>query len=828
MVNNEKIIDHETAVKSGDEYFNNDDMAANIFIDKYALRDDNGNLLEKNPEDMHWRLASEFARIESGKFKKPLSKEEIFSYFDRFKFIIPGGSPMSGIGNKFYLQSLGNCFVIPKPLDSYGGILYTDQQLVQLMKRRGGVGVCIDNIRPRGLATKNSAKTTDGILVFMKRYSNSCKEVAQGGRRGAELIGLSVHHPEIESFIDAKKDLKSITGANVSVKITDEFMKAVKADKEYELRWPVDSKTPRISIMISARKIWDKIIENAWSVAEPGMLFIDTIKQYGLSDQYKVKNNYFEDILSNPCGEIPMGVDSCRLLSENLLSFVKNPYTKDAYFDYELFDEVTVIAQRLLDDMIDLEIECIERILEKIKSDPEPDHIKQLEKETWELFKENCELGRRTGLGITSMGDTFAALGMKYGSPESIKECNKIFKQFAISSMKSSCLMAKELGAFPLYDKNIEKNHLFLERIFEASEEVKDLHSKYGRRNISLTTIAPTGSVSCLTQTSSGIEPVIFLSYTRKRKLNNDQIKDQKYTIDEHGDKWEENIINHHGLNRWMEITGETDIKKSPYYGATSKDIDWLASVEIQATAQKWISHSISKTANLPKDASKELVSEIYMKAWESKCKGFTIYREGSRDAVIKDNAVKEEKNKIKIKRTDAPKRPESLDCEVYHVKITKRLDKQRTLEYIVAIGLFEGEPYEVFAFENGKLDKKYTYGKTVKSARGKYHIEFEDGTKLLDITKDQTADEEIITRAFSQELRHGVPVAYLVQQIEKTREEMTSFVKSIGRALKKHIKEGERVSGEECEACAKKGNKGELIRSDGCVKCLICGWSKC
>ena len=815
-----KKYTYEEALSSSIEYFNGDELAAKVFIDKYALKNNEGEILEKTPEDMHWRLAKEFARIEKKKFKEPYSEQFIFDLLHKFKYIVPQGSPMSAIGNKYQVQSLGNCFVIPSPLDSYGGICYTDQQLVQLMKRRAGVGFDISNIRPKGMPTKNAAKTTDGIAIFMERFSNSCREVAQNGRRGAEIQSLSVHHPEIETFINIKRNLDKVTGANISIKITDEFMEAVKAGKEYEQRWPVNSKNPVVSKMCDAKSIWDKIVDSNHASAEPGLLFIDTIQNYSLSDPYKDIDSSFEDISTNPCSEIPMGVDSCRLLIINLLGYISNPFTDKASFDYDLFSEHSKIAQRLMDDIIDLELEIMDKILDKIKSDPEPEHIKKIEIDTWEQFKKNCINGRRTGLGITALGDTLASLNIKYGSKESILETEKIYKILCLSSFESSCLMAEEIGPFPLWNEKIEKNNMFLNRILDASPKIKELHNKFGRRNISLTTTAPAGSVSILTQSTSGIEPVFMVSYIRRRKIDSSKKGAKVDFVDSLGDQWEENEIYHHNFKKWMEISGETDIKLSPYFEATSNNIDWEASVDILSAAQKWVSHSISKTCNVPNDTPKSLMSKIYMKAWESKCKGFTVYRDGCRSGVLISSDKKEESNKIQ--KTIAPKRSKVLNGCVHHFTL-------KSQRYYVAVGLIDTDVYEVFAALNHDHDGEIIIPKDVKTgvirkeSKGKYFFDYNDNS--IDLTNGHT-DENVdaLTRIVSTALRHGADISFVVHQLEKTKGSLVSFAKFLARALKKHIPDGTEVHGEECPEC--KNNK--LVREDGCIKCPSCGWTKC
>lgn len=1194
------IYTDDEAKQKSTEYFNGDTLAADAFLSKYALRNEKEELLESTPKDMHKRLAREFARIEKNKydarsyinnenefetkFNNPLSEDFIFQLFNKFKYLIPQGSPSAAIGNDYLYQSLGNCFTLGEhPYDSYAGILYADQMLVQLSKRRCGVGLSLDKIRPKGLPTKNAARTTDGIGVFMQRFSNSTREVAQSGRRGALLQGLSVHHPEIETFINIKRDLTKVTGANISVVLTDEFMLAVKNNEEYEQRWPVEGSKPVITKKVKAKTIWNQIIDAAWSSAEPGLLFIDRARQYGLAHQYGVKDVRFKDIITNPslegntkvwtdrgifpikklvnktinvkningdvvsaycsfsgkkqlykitftnnqtvyctgehqwpvlntsghiinpqngrilkqttdkltagykvyfpfnnnlsfgeeklsekegfivgwslgdgwksyhktqktyqrgfvfaqeeyyigekvlnytnslakiksnlrqdhdtksytycttdskvldnfnrlgnpnkkeglpktiwtnglpfikgvidglfssdgsitvrnklttstitltsvhqklvkdvrkllsffgiksnifksknkskfpkynsnpdkiyirydlvisgihcnkftetfnlsskskqkkleeiflkdntsyknnreylliksvektslkrdtfditvndntntfltevgitgnCGELWIGLDSCRLFLINLYSYVKNPFSDNPEFDYKLFDIHSQIAQRLMDDMVDLEIEKINKIIEKVKSDPEPEHIKKIELDMWENYLETAKLGRRTGLGITALGDCLAALNIKYGSNKSIEVTEEIYKQLAISSMKSSCLMAEQLGSFPLYDSKLEKNHPFLENLFKSSPEVESLHKKYGRRNISLTTTAPAGTVSLLTQTTSGIEPVFLLQYKRRRKISSDS---KKYDfIDASGDKWEEYIVNHHHLKTWMDVTGKADIQESPYWEATSNDVNWEKSVDIQAAAQKWISHSISKTCNIPKESSKELVSKIYLQAWEKGCKGFTIYRDGCRDGVL---VSLDEKKETAIKYNDAPKRPKELECNVYHIS-------KNNQPYFVLVGfLNNGSIYEVFAGKNTNdaVHKSIKKGKVIKRARGKYKAIFDDGSELSPLKAFIDQEEEVLTRMISMCLRHGTKLEYILHQLEKSSGGLQSMAKAISKALKNCIEDGTIITGEECPECGEK-----LLRKEGCKSCSSCSYSAC
>lgn len=646
----------EQALEKSIEYFNGDELAADVFVKKYALSDGE-NYYEQTPKDMHRRLAKEFARIEK-EYPNPMSEEEIFDLLDGFKYIVPQGSPMSAIGNNLQIQSTSNCFVIPAPYDSYGGILLTDQELVQIAKRRGGIGFDISTIRPRGMKTNNAAKTTDGIGVFMERYSNSTREVAQNGRRGALMLTISVHHPEIFTFINIKKDLQKITGANISVRLSDEFMQAVEEDTDVELRWPVDSKNPEMSENWPARNIWHQIIENAHASAEPGLLFWDTAKKMTPSDIYED----FQSQSTNPCGEIILSpYDSCRLLLVNLLSFVEEPFTKDATFNFEKYNEIVMKAQRLMDDMIDLELEKIVDILDKIESDPEPDHVKRIETDLWTNIYKACRDGRRTGLGVTAVGDTLAALGVRYGSEESIAMVEEIYKNLCLSSYTMSIQMAKERGSFEVCDVEKEKNHPFIKRVLKnLSEDVIEIYKKHGRRNIANTTTAPAGSVSCLTQTTSGIEPAYLLEYTRRRKLMHDEDLDPDF-VDSVGDRWIEYKVYHHGYKKWMEVSGKNDVEESSYFKATSNDINWVNKVKMQAAAQKWVCHAISNTTNVPGNTSIDTVKDIYMAGWKSGCKGVTVYRDGSRDGVLVQNkdevkyydVVTEDGGSMKLKMDD-------------------------------------------------------------------------------------------------------------------------------------------------------------------------------
>lgn len=825
------------------EYFRGDEFAAKVFVDKYALQNLKGEYLELTPTDMHHRLAKEFARIEK-KYPNPLSEDTIFPLLDHFKFIVPQGSPMSAIGNPYQLQSLSNCFVIQgvhsDKLDSYGGILLADQELAQIMKRRGGCGLDISGIRPKDVITNNAAKTTDGLGVFMMRFSNTCREVAQNGRRGAEMQTLDGNHPEIETFINIKRDLTKVTGANISLRLSDEFMKAVKSGSEYDLRWPVDSSPneARVTKRVDMKNIWDQIIDSAWTSAEPGLLFWDTVKRNTPSDIYAAFGHC--SISTNPCGEIVLpAYDACRLLVLNLASYVKNPFTKEATFDVKKFHQHTLIAQRLMDDIIDLELEAIDRIIAKVKSDPEPEEVKRVELNLWKKIRNMNVSGRRTGLGVTALGDTLAMLGIKYGSNSSIDMTYKIYRALAVGSHTSSCIMAKERGAFPIFDYELEKDHEYLNGIFnDCVPEIRKFWKKYGRRNIANTTTAPAGSVSTLTQTTSGIEPVYMLSYVRRKKHNPSDKSARVDFVDAMGDSWQEFTVYHHGVKRWMEVTGETNIEKSPYWGATSNEIDWMASVDLQAAAQKSIDHSISKTCNLPENATKELVSKVYMRAWEAGCKGFTVYRDKCRDGVLinaSESKLKTKKDKkdnrpAEIEDCMAPKRPIELPCEIKKVKISGEA-------WTIFVGLFNGKPYEVFGGLSRYVDipNKYKMGKIVKNGKvdglTTYNLivgEGEDEMTIKDIANVfENGNFGAFTRTISLALRHGTPVQYVVEQLQKDKHsDITSFSKVIARVIKNYIADGTKSTAErKCPQC---GKEDSFAYQEKCLKCMNCDWSKC
>ena len=808
-------------------YFKGDELAASVFATKYALQDDNGNFLETTPDHMHKRLAKEFARIEK-KYENPMSEQEIYSLLKDFKYIVPQGSPMSGIGNPHQIQSLSNCFVVDSPQDSYGGILKADQEQVQIMKRRGGVGFDISTIRPKGLKTSNAAKTTDGIGVFMERFSNSCREVAQGGRRGALMLTISIHHPDIETFINIKRDLTKVTGANISIRLTDEFMNAVENNESYELRFPVDASedTALVSQKVSAVNIWDQIIESAHGSAEPGLLFWDNVLNYTPAEIYKDKG--FHTISTNPCSEITLSAyDSCRLLLLNLSSFVKNKFEKSASFDYQHFGDCVQKAQRMMDDLVDLEIEHVDKIIKKISIDPESNDTKRVELELWQKIRKAALDGRRTGLGITGLGDTLASLGLRYGSPNSIRETEDIYRTLAVSAYKSSCLLAKERGSFPVYSYESEVGHPFIERIFKSDPEIQELHQKYGRRNIALTTTAPCGSVSTLTQTTSGIEPAFMLKYTRRKKINPNDPDAQVDFVDDLGDQWQEFDVYHHGFASWMKATGGIEIEDSPYHGATANEIDWETAVDLQAAAQKWVCHAISKTINLPSSVTIDDVKKVYWRGWKAGLKGVTVYRDGSRSGVLV--ASDAEGRDASFKTHSAPKRDDSLSCTIHHATIKGEA-------WTILVGLLDGRPYEVMGGLQKYIEipKKYRHGDIIKHSyktkNSRYDLRIgKNGDEILikDIVSVfDNPNHAGFTRTISLALRHGAPIHYIVEQLQKDTEmDMFSFSKVIARVLKNYIKDGTSPGQSSCENC---GAEGSLVYQEGCVTCTACGHGKC
>lgn len=842
--NAKAIFPYEEALAKTKEYFNGDELAASVWINKYAMKDSFGNLYECTPEDMHRRLAKEFARIEK-KYPNPMSEEEIFKLLDRFKYVVPQGGPMSGIGNDYQIASLSNCFVIghENPADSYGGILKIDEEQVQLMKRRGGVGHDLSHIRPGGSPVLNSALTSTGVVPFMERYSNSTREVAQDGRRGALMLTISIKHPDAEDFINAKLEQNKVTGANVSVKVDDDFMKAALAEKIYVQQYPVDAKDPKYKKETDAASLWKKIIHNAWRSAEPGVLFWDTIIRESVPDCYADLG--YRTVSTNPCGEIPLcPYDSCRLIAINLYSYVEKPFTSEAKFDVSLFKDHVEKAMRLNDDLVDLEMEKIDAIISKIIRDPEDEVIKRTEKELWTKIKEKTLGGRRTGLGITAEGDMLAALGLRYGSEEAIQVGVQIQKTLALAAYRSSVTMAQERGAFPIYDANRELRNPMIERIRQEDEELYQLMVKSGRRNISMLTIAPTGTTSLMTQTTSGIEQVFLPVYQRRKKVNpNDKNANVTFT-DKMGDAFEEYNVFHHKFLDWAEINGydrnkvmamnkeelEDLVQKSPYYKATANDVDWVAKVKMQGQMQKWVDHSISVTVNLPSDITEEMVAKVYKTAWEWGCKGVTVYRDGSRTGVLVGADSPEKGGKAK--RSMPKERPEALEAEVIRFKNANE-------QWIAFVGLYEGRPYEIFT---GKLDedtrvipKSVTMGEVVKviEAKGsRYDFRFIDKYGYPNTVGgiSHMFDQAYwnYAKLISGVLRNGLPVeevVHLVSSLELDSQTINNWRTGVERALKRYIPNGTKdTSGIECEKCGGKN----LIYQEGCLLCMSCGYSKC
>lgn len=810
---------YEEAVSASTEYFNGDDLAARVFVDKYALRDSEDRILEKTPEGMHRRIAKEFARIEADKFgSEALSEDQIFMLLDRFKRIVPQGSPMYGIGNPYQVISLSNCYVLQSPEDCYAGICRADEELVQISKRRGGCGIDLATIRPEGSPTRNAARTSTGTISFAERFSNSIREVGQNGRRGALMLTQSIHHPDVERFISCKKDLTKVTGANISVRLTDEFLQAVENDGEYEQRWGTSVKK------VKAKPIWDMLVNAAHATAEPGMLMWDNILRESIPDCYP--EHGFSTVCTNPCSEIPLSAyDSCRLMLLNAYEYVVNPFEKSAYFDFEKFSADAQVLQRLMDDMVDLELECIQRIQDKIALDPEDEILKQREIQLWKKVRAAAENGRRTGSGMTAVGDAIAALGLGYGSKEGVEKIGEIYKTFKLACYRSSVDMARKLGPFPIWDGKRESENPFLARIKQEDPKLWEDMQKYGRRNIALLTTAPCGSVSILTQTSSGIEPQFMIHpYIRRKKGNPGDNNFRSDFVDQNGDHWMEFEVYPAKVKEWMRITGETDLSKSPWHGSTSPELNWESRVELQAVAQSHIDHAISSTVNLPSDTPVETVNQIYLKAWKSGCKGMTIYRDGCRTGVL----VTKEEDK-KQESSSNYKRPAILPCEVHHNTVGG-------VPYFVLISLRDSVPYEVFAGVNKTADeeplipRRFKAGTLTKMDRGHYKGQFIDDknqgeTLTLNKLGNLVSSEEgAITRLISTALRHGVELHYLVHQLEKVKGDMFSFSKTVSRALKKYIPDGTEVKGETCSNCQSEA----LVRQEGCVTCQSCGSSKC
>ena len=839
-----KTYSQEDAFEASVKYFNGDDLAARVWINKYALKDSEGNLYELTPNDMHQRIAKEIARVES-RYPNPLSEETIFDLIKDFKYIVPQGSPMAGIGNPYQIASLSNCFVIGNEgnSDSYGGIMKIDQEQVQLMKRRGGVGHDLSHIRPKGSPVKNSALTSTGIVPFMERYSNSTREVAQDGRRGALMLSVSINHPDSEDFIDAKLEQGKVTGANVSVRIDDEFMKAVKNSSTYTQKYPIFSSNPKFSKTIEANKLWKKIVHNAWKSAEPGILFWDTIINESVPDCYADLG--YKTVSTNPCGEIPLcPYDSCRLLAMNLFSYVENPFTDKAEFNFELFKKHIHVAQRIMDDIIDLELEKIDAIIAKIDADPELDEVKATERNLWINIKTKAYEGRRTGIGITAEGDMLAALGIKYGSKKGNAFSVEVHKTLGIEAYRASVYAAKDRGAFEIFDAEREKNNPFIQRLKEADDKLYYEMLEHGRRNIALLTIAPTGTTSLMTQTSSGIEPVFMPVYKRRRKVNPNDKNVRVDFVDEVGDSWEEYVVFHHRFKQWMEVNGidsnknysqeELDkiVEKSPYYKATSNDVDWMSKVSMQGAVQKWVDHSISVTINLPNDATEELVGKLYLEAWEAGCKGVTVYRDGSRSGVLISNEEKKDEEQETL--TAFPtKRPQVLEADVVRFQNNKE-------KWIAFIGLIDGKPYEVFTGladdEDGILIPRWANNGLIIKNRN------EDGTSRYDFQyqnkRGYKTTIEGLSHKFNPEywnyaklisstLRHGMPIDKIVDLINSLQldsESINTWKNGVVRAIKRYVEDGTQAKGQTCTNCS----STSLIYQEGCLTCKDCGSSKC
>ncbi|KGF34405.1 adenosylcobalamin-dependent ribonucleoside-diphosphate reductase [Hoylesella buccalis] len=856
-----KTYAFEEAYEEALKYFAGDELAARVWVNKYSMKDSFGNIYEKSPEDMHWRIANEIARIEE-KYKNPMSAREIFDLLDHFKYIIPAGSPMTGIGNNYQVASLSNCFVIglDGDADSYGAIMRIDEEQVQLMKRRGGVGHDLSHIRPKGSPVNNSALTSTGLVPFMERYSNSTREVAQDGRRGALMLSVSIKHPDSEAFIDAKMIEGKVTGANVSVKIDDAFMEAATSDKTYVQQFPVDSDEPLVKREIFAKALWGKIVHNAWKSAEPGVLFWDTIIRESIPDCYADLG--FRTVSTNPCGEIPLcPYDSCRLLSINLYSYVVYPFTKDAYFDMEKFRKHVQIAQRIMDDIVDLELEKIERILQKIQEDPQSDEVKEAEYHLWEKIKHKSSQGRRTGVGITAEGDMIAAMGLRYGTPEATDFSVNVHKNLALSAYRSSVTMAQERGAFAVFDASREKNNPFLLRIKEADEQLYADMQKYGRRNIACLTIAPTGTTSLMTQTTSGIEPVFMPVYKRRRKVNPGDADVHVDFVDEVGDSFEEYIVYHKKFLEWMNVNGIDSTKKytqdeidklveqSPYYKATANDVDWLEKVKMQGAIQKWVDHSISVTVNLPNDVDEALVNRLYVEAWKSGCKGCTIYRDGSRAGVMisvskSDNAQKgkEQAKDNTVDQNTLPLckqpevievRPKVLECDVVRFQNNKE-------KWVALVGLLDGYPYEIFTGlqdddEGIVLPKSVVKGKIIKQKQddgpSRYDFQFENKrgykTTVEGLSEKFNPEYWNYAKLISGVLRYRMPidrVINLVSSLQLKDESINTWKNGVERALKKYVDDGTEAKGKKCPVCGHE----TLVYQEGCLICKNCGASRC
>ncbi len=838
------IYTREEALKASMEYFNGDDLAANVWINKYALKDSAGNFYEKSPVHMHQRLAKEFARIEK-KYPNPLSEEDIYNLLENFKYLIPQGGPMSGIGNNHQYVSLSNCFVIGpgNKSDSYGAILLTDEEQVQLMKRRGGVGHDLTHIRPKGTSVMNSALTSTGVVPFMERYSNTTREVAQDGRRGALMLSISVNHPDAESFIDAKQDKTKVTGANVSVKISDDFMKSVESNTDFVQKFPVNSSSPLIEKTTSAKGLWDKIVHNAWASAEPGVLFWDTIIKESIPDCYSDLG--FETVSTNPCGEIPLcPYDSCRLLAINLYSYVDKPFSDEASFNFDKFKSHVRIAQRLMDDVVDLEAEKIDAILTKIKNDPEPDEIKHSEQKLWEKIKKKTLQGRRTGLGITAEGDMLAALGITYGTDEATSFAENIQKSLALAAYSSSVEMATERGAFEIFDAKREVNNPFINRVKEADPVLYKRMVEKGRRNIALLTIAPTGTTSLMTQTSSGLEPVFQVSYKRRKKVNPTDTNVKVSFTDETGDSWEEYFVVHHKFKIWLEKQGYSEdqiatlsdnemnelVSTSPYNNAMANDIDWIKKVQMQGKVQKWVDHSISVTVNVPKETPESVIHNIYMEGWKQGCKGMTVYRDGSRDGVlISKDEKKKEPNEFT--ETAAPKRPKTLEAKI--IRFNNNHEK-----WLAVVGMMNDKPYEIFtgkAEDAFHLPNYVSTGEVIKNlnenSTKRYDFRYKDkdgfNVTIEGLSRSFTTEFWNYAKLISGMLRHGMPLKYaisLVNNLHLNDDSLNTWKNGVIRALSKMLPDGTKPKNTTCTECG----ENSLIYEEGCLSCKSCGYSKC
>ncbi len=837
-----EVYTFEEAFEASKVYFKGDELAARVWVNKYALKDSQGNIYEQTPNDMHRRLASEISRIEA-KYPNPLSEKEVFDLIRDFKYIVPQGSPMSGIGNHFQIASLSNCFVIGNEdnADSYGGIMKIDQEQVQLMKRRGGVGHDLSHIRPKGSQVKNSALTSTGLVPFMERFSNSTREVAQDGRRGALMLSVSVKHPDVEDFIDAKMEQGKVTGANVSVKISDDFMESISEGKPFVQQYPIDSKTPAVKKDGNANNIWKKIVHNAWKSAEPGILFWDNIIKESVPDCYADLG--YRTVSTNPCGEIPLcPYDSCRLLAINLYSYVEKPFSKEAAFNYDLFKKHVAFAQRMMDDIIDLEVEKIDKIIEKIDKDPESTEVKRVERNLWMNIAKKTQEGRRTGVGITAEGDMLAAMGLRYGTEDATSFSEEVHKIIAVEAYRSSVYMAKERGAFPIFDIKREANNPFIQRLANADSTLLEDMAKYGRRNIACLTIAPTGTTSLMTQTTSGIEPVFMPVYTRRRKVNPNDPGTRVDFIDEIGDSWEEYTVYHHKFVDWMKSKGFDTTKKynkeelddlvaqSPYYKATSTDVDWIQKVRMQGRVQKWVDHSISVTINLPSDVDEDLVGKLYIEAWKSGCKGVTVYRDGSRSGVLISG---NEKKAEELNETVLEDRPEVLEADVVRFQNNKE-------KWIAFVGLLEGTPYEIFTGladdEEGILLPKWvTKGRIIKNTdeEGNKRYDFQythrRGFKITIEGLSCKFDPEYwnYAKLISGVLRYGMPLdlaVKLVSGLDLNSESINTWKNGVERALKKYIPDGTKAHGKMCANC----HSDQVIYQEGCLICTACGTSKC